>query len=184
MVEQIIEYALVTSDGKRHESLLTTDAQPRDLHVAALLLGVKPSANLAGTNLLMGAGQSTVEVEVTWPIHGGVRRVPLHQLVGQLKNPDPAATLREIQPLEAGPWLYNGSELKPGRFEAQVEGSFISLISDPAALINNPRPSRLNDKLHVPNKSQLPSLNTSVQVVIRVVGPKAAEVAQPTTGKW
>ena len=183
MVEQLCEYALVTSDGKRHESLLTTDAQPRDLHVAALLLGVKPSANLGGTNLLAGAEQARVEIEVTWPIHGGVRRVPLHQLVAQLQNPEPAAAHPELQALDAGPWLYSGSEVKQGRFEAQAEGSFISLITDPAALINNPRPSRLNDKLHVPNKPLLPPLNTSVQVVIRLVGPKAGEVAVPEAGK-
>jgi hypothetical protein len=170
MVEQIVEYALVTSDGKRHESLLTTDAQPRDLHVAALLLGVKPSSNLAGSNLLAGAEGARVEIEVTWPAHGGLRRVPLYQLVAQLKHPETAVGRPELQALDAGPWLYNGSEVRPGRFEAQAEGSFISLISDPAALINNPRPSRLDDKLHVPNKPQLPPINTAVQVVIRVVG--------------
>ncbi len=75
--------------------------------------------------------------------------------------------------MEPGSWLYSGSQITGGRFEAQAQGSFISLISDPAALINNPRPSRLDDRLHVPNKSQLPPLNTSVQVIIRAVQPKS-----------
>jgi hypothetical protein len=183
MVEQIIEYALVTSDGKRHESLLTTEAQPRDLHIAALLLGVQPSPNLTGTNLFAGADHARVEIEVAWPIHGGVRRVPLHQLVGQLKNPKPSGPDGGIQAMEAGEWLYSGSEIRPGRFEAQAEGSFIALISDPAALINNPRPSRLNDQLHVPNRPQLPPLGTAVQVIIRVVDPKAPEVKSLAPGK-
>jgi hypothetical protein len=182
MVDQIIEYALVTSDGKRHESLLTTEAQPRDLHVAALLLGLKPASLRETQGALKIPATAQVEVEVIWPIHGGVRRVPLHQLVGQLKNSEPG-TAREVQALEAGSWLYSGSEATPGRFEAQAQGSFISLISDPAALINNPRPSRLNDKLHVPNKSQLPPLGTSVQVVIRVVAPKPAEAGAPVLPK-
>lgn len=179
MVDQLIEYALVTSDGKRHESLLTTDAQPRDLHVAALLLGLQPASFRATEGGSKVPKTAEVEIEVTWPVHGGVRKVPLHQLVGRLKDTDPAITVREILPMDAGSWLYNGSEVQPGRFEAQAQGSFISLISDPAALINNPRPSRLNDKQHVPNKAQLPALNTSVQVVIRVLAPKPEGATAP-----
>ena len=38
-VEGAIEYALVTSKGKTHESLLVTDALPRDIHLGCLLLG-------------------------------------------------------------------------------------------------------------------------------------------------
>jgi hypothetical protein len=183
MVDQIIEYALVTTDGKRHESLLTTDAQPRDLHVAALLLGVKPAGLAVANGVLKIPTAAEVEIEVNWPIHGGVRRMPLHQLVGQLKNADPGVTVREIEALEPGNWLYSGSETTPGRFEAQAQGSFISVIADPAALINNPRLSRLNDKLHVPNKPQLPAVGTSVQVVIRLVGPKPTEPGAPTQPK-
>jgi hypothetical protein len=179
MVDQIIEYALVTSDGKRHESLLTTEAQPRDLHVAALLLGLKPAGFRETAGALKVPATAEVEIEVTWPIHGGVRRMSLNQLVGTLKNPEPAATTREIQPLDPGPWLYNGSETTPARFEAQAQGSFISLIGDPAALVNNPRPSRLVDKMHVPNKAQLPPLNTAVQVIIRIVGPRPDGAATP-----
>jgi hypothetical protein len=40
----LIEYLLVTTRGKTHESLLKTDAQPYHVHVAMLLLGAKGAA--------------------------------------------------------------------------------------------------------------------------------------------
>ena len=46
--EGVIEYFLVTSEGKTHESVLRTDAEPLHIHVAMLLLGARG----AGTNEL------------------------------------------------------------------------------------------------------------------------------------
>lgn len=224
-----IEYALVTRGGKAHESLLTTEAQPRDLHVAALLLGVKPANNLLAQGLPGGiaaqgrvagpplptdlarseralaqghshdgeeggrgsrekAAASTrhgtgtpgaargaaagpfgvpasaaVELEVAWTGQDGERRLPLHQLIAVVSNA-PAST---IATLAAGPWLYNGSFISEGRFLAQAEGSFVSLIRDPVALINNPQPTRDNDEVHFPNQRLLPSVGTAVSVVFR-----------------
>ena len=43
----LIEYALVTEQGKTHESFLSTKIKPRDVHVAMLLLGVKPPGNVS-----------------------------------------------------------------------------------------------------------------------------------------
>ncbi|MGI8965419.1 MAG: hypothetical protein ACR2H1_04940 [Limisphaerales bacterium] len=46
MNQGTIEYLLVTSSGKLHESLLRTEAEPRDIHLAVLLL----SGPAAATN--------------------------------------------------------------------------------------------------------------------------------------
>ena len=40
----LIEYLLVTTRGKTHESLLKTEAEPFHIHVAMLLLGAKGAA--------------------------------------------------------------------------------------------------------------------------------------------
>jgi hypothetical protein len=181
MLEHNIEYALVTTTGKRHESLLTTEAQPRDLHVAALLLGIEPSAHLEGTNAQLAVPpQAAVTVDVTWPTPDGLRRQPLHRLIGLITNSEKDI----VGTLAATSWLYNGSELVERRFLAQAEGSIISLITDPVALINNPLPSRGNDRLHVPNKPVLPPVGTAVQVVLRLANPlppaAPAVVGSPT----
>src|SRR5512141_70990 len=38
--DEVVEYALVTEEGKGYESIFTTAARPADIHVAALLLGL------------------------------------------------------------------------------------------------------------------------------------------------
>src|SRR5688500_14160955 len=48
MTEAIVEYVVVTREGKVHESLLRTDVPPKDIHVAMLLLDAKG----AGTNMV------------------------------------------------------------------------------------------------------------------------------------
>src|SRR5207302_4336720 len=41
MTEGVAEYLLVRTGGKTHESVFVTEIEPRDLHVAMLLLGIK-----------------------------------------------------------------------------------------------------------------------------------------------
>ena len=43
----LIEYALVTENGKIHESFLSTKVSPSDIHGALLLLGAKPGSLLS-----------------------------------------------------------------------------------------------------------------------------------------
>jgi len=43
LTNQVVEYALVTDYGKGYESLFTTTARAEDIHVACLLLGLRPS---------------------------------------------------------------------------------------------------------------------------------------------
>jgi hypothetical protein len=59
-----------------------------------------------------------------------------------------------------------------GSFAAQRDGSIVSVILDPAALINNPRPGRENDDLWIPNEKLLPPPDTSLTVLIRINAEK------------
>ncbi len=160
MNEATIEYLVVTSTGKTHESLLRTDAQPHHLHVAMLLLG----AIGAGTNsfpegprqLLPG---DTVTIEVTWTIGRRQMRRRAEELV---------YNRRTKSAMSRGDWVYNGSRLLDGGFAAQRDGSIVSLITDPDALVNNPRPDRGNDDNWTVNKTGLPPLNSPVRVTLRL----------------
>ena len=70
-----------------------------------------------------------------------------------------------------GPWIYNGSNFSEGAFTAERDGSIISIHIDADALINNPRPGRENDDLHVPNAAKLPPLGTAVEIRIHLERP-------------
>jgi hypothetical protein len=98
------------------------------------------------------------------------------------------------QPLSPGAiphWIYNGSrfsetpDLEPAAagspprsgstkkeltkiFMAQREGSIVSLIADPSALINNPRKDRENDELWILNADVIPPVGTPVEVTFKL----------------
>jgi hypothetical protein len=66
-------------------------------------------------------------------------------------------------------WTYNGSRFSEGGFVAQQDGSIISLIADPDALINNPQAAREDDENWLPHAKRLPEVNSAVQVTIKLL---------------
>ena len=161
LLEGNIEYLVVHATGKTHESLFRTEARPEDIHLALLLLGAKG----AGTNPLPADPSQLlpgdlVEIEVHWKTGGWPRHRRGEECVQDLKA---KAALRN------GPWAYNGSRLREDGFAAQIDGSIIALITDPDALVNNPRPRRDNDDNWKPRAAGLPALNSTVEVSIRLL---------------
>ena len=65
-------------------------------------------------------------------------------------------------------WVYNGSRSSQGVFLAQQDGSIVSLIADPGALVNNPREDRENDELWIVNTNTVPAVNTEVQITFEL----------------
>ena len=162
----VVEYVLTTEAGKKHEALLTSPANPADLHMACLLLGMKGAPVAGGKGeAFQVAPADAVQVSVTWETNGPPAVYPLTSLISLTQgNPGQAG-----MPMPQGAWHYTGSRFTgPGDFAAQVEGSFISLIRDGSALLNNPGGSRDNDDLHTPNAALLPAEGTPVTLILQL----------------
>jgi hypothetical protein len=158
--EGLIEYALVTRQGKIHESLLSTEADPLHVQMAALLLGMSPQP---------GKPQPCeVTIEVLWATNGPMRNVPLEDLITLAKDIHQHASGGTMA---RGPWKFTGSQIDSHGFVATREGSIIALIEDPAALISNPRPGHEDDSLHVPNAAALPGNGVPVSVRVSLKTP-------------
>jgi hypothetical protein len=158
MREGLAEYFLVSTQGKVHESVLRTDLEPYQIHVAMLLLGGKP----AQTNFFAPdqppAGEA-ITMEVSWKGLLSTKRLAAEEMVfDRAKN----------KPMSKGPWTYNGSFQFEGVFVAQQAGSIISVIADPEALINNPRERRDDDDNWIINSKAMPAVETLVTVTIKV----------------
>ncbi len=162
--KDVVEYALVTEQGKGYESLLSTEARPMDIHTAALLLGQTQAVVEGDFNKPAAVpATNTVLVDIAWLTNGHPIRVCLSDLLCLTAGrPDPDAAVMRTER-----WLYNGSFIDRAGFAAQREGSIISLIRDPSALVNNPSADRDNDDIHFPNTKRLPPEGTPVTVVIR-----------------
>lgn len=160
MREETVEYAVVHKTGKTHESIFRTETSARDIHTAVLLLGAKPGT----TNQFGPDGKALplgppVTLEVAWTNRQGVVRHALEDLVLDRQTTNSIAR---------GSWIYNGSNFSEGAFTAERDGSIISIHSDAGALINNPRPGRTNDDLHVPFAARLPTNGTPVVITVRL----------------
>lgn len=171
-----VEYAVVTTTGKTHESVFRTEAQPEHVHLALLLLGAKAaSTNVFPADLTLPPPGQPVTIEVSWSQDGAERRVPIEDFVTTVDN---------HAALPRGPWIFNGSFVFNGRFLAQDEGSLVSVHIDPGALINSPRKGRDNDDLHVVRSEAMPKIDGPLTVIITLparpgAAPPAAHSSSP-----
>ena len=177
MNEGPLEYVLVGSQGKTHESLLRTDVEPTQLHTAMLLLGVKagerhpgdapPSAiNADYLRTAPALKGDAITILLKWTADGKEMTCRAEDLIynSQTKANAPA-----------GDWTYNGSMFEENKFLAQEEKSFVALVTDPTALVNNPRPGHDNDQIWSVAKEKVPAKDTPVEVIFELkpaVSPK------------
>ena len=172
LVDRVVEYGIVSREGKTHESLLRTDAAPRDVHLAVLLLGGEPTADLGKTNKPIHAPlPSRVNVDVEWALGGVSKTNRLSEWLG-LGTPSSQTLTGRLQNAE---WAYSGSLTLEGHFIAQEEGSILSLIRDPNALINNLGIDRDNDDIHYPDPRRMPPKGTPVTVRLQLSPPAVSE---------
>lgn len=176
MDDGYLEYLLVTQSGSTHESLLSTEVQPGDLHFAMLLLGAKGSGIYApaekdappaqiNAEYLKHAPQlkgDSLAITVAWKDGDAQKSLPIEDLVLNTSTKKSAPR---------GPWIYTGSMFAENKFLAQLEGSFVSLVINPAALINNPRKGNDDDQIWMVNTKLSPPKETPVEVTLKIEAP-------------
>jgi hypothetical protein len=158
MTNALAEYLVVTKYGKTHESLLRTETEPYHIHVAMLLLGAKGApTNAFPEDKSRPLPGDRVSIEISWDEHGVQKRFAAENWIWDVTAKSTMST---------GDWVYIGSRIEDGVFRAEQDGSIISLIEDPDALINNPRPGRDNDDNWRIKSEGLPKLDSAIEVKI------------------
>lgn len=157
----LVEYAVVTGKGKVHESVFVTEAAVTHIHMAALLLKfAAPEGRVEPMKLA---------VEVEWKLDESSRRESMERFIVHTKD---AGAIRAGSTLQRDAWHYGGSAINDGVLVAETEGSIIALITDDAALIQNPRAERVDDELHAPNPDLLLEQGRPVVVHLLPFGQK------------
>lgn len=160
LLEGNIEYVVVHTTGKTHESLLRTGVQPLHVQLAFLLLGAKGTGtNQLSADPFVDLPGEKVQVELSWVAAGKTNRASAEEFVQNRRSASPASR---------GAWVYTGSRLREDGFAAQLDGSIISLITDPDALVNNPRRGREDDDNWIVRTNGLPPLHAPVEVTFRL----------------
>lgn len=168
----LVEYVLVTRQGKVHEALLATDASPTHLHLAFLLLDLAPQG---GTNRT-----THVRAEVEWKGNGPTRRMPVSEWL-MLTQDSPEGGRGSV--LQVPSWDVGRAEIRDGRLSAEIEGSILSLIGDPSALINLPHRGPINDRLYACRTGKIPVVGMPVTLHLTPVPAAAADNASFPGGR-
>ena len=169
--EGYLEYFLVHSNGKTHESLFKTDISPTELQIVMKLLkfkqgkgklfhGFYPPGELPEPE---EQGES-IQVFVTWP---GSDDIPAKRLV---------LDAEEDESLQDETWIYTGSEIVQGKFQAEIEGSIIALYLDSLSMLNMAHPRNDNDENWFPVPERYPAYETPVTIIFR---PAKANESKP-----
>lgn len=165
-----IEYLLVNEKGKTHESLFATKLLPHDLHVALLLIGLPeipkdtpgetPPPSAIDSSYLKAAPKlkgTPVLLSVGWTQDGKRKEIAAEDWI---------LNLQTHRPMTRGVWTYNGSLIENGVFLADEELSIVAVITDPTALVNNPREGYDNDEIWQVREDAVPPLDTPVEIGI------------------
>jgi hypothetical protein len=185
MVDGLIEYILVTTKGATHESVLVTEVSPQNVHMAMLLLGAKgmavakdaPPPERIDAEFLAKAPKlegDRIFINCKWKDAEGKEHVtPLERWI--VRRQEVARQKPAEITAEDGPWMYTGSFIHEGRFNAEVQGVFGAIVTFPGALINNPRTGANNDHMWFVKQTVIPPAGTPVEFIIKLEAPKATE---------
>ncbi len=175
-----LEYLLVTDKGKTHESLFATEVSTYKLNVAMLLLGVRPTAEITefppeqltadSLKAMPELAGDKVDVLVSWKQGEDVRQVHAEEWIDNRQTQAPMAT---------GPWIYTGSVIYQKRFLAEEEGSIVALVTDPVALVNNPRAGNRDDSIWSARNDRIPKAGTPVEITFQLLPDKTTSPTQP-----
>ncbi len=179
-----LEYLLVSRKGSTHESLLVSEVEPSQFHFAMLLLGAKGAGITTPGPQDAPPGQINAEylkhaprlkgdpvtITAKWTQKGVQKSVPVEDWLLDI-NANKAP--------ERGPWIYTGSMFSEEVFLAQSEGCFAALVTNPSALINNPRKGNDNDQLWVPRSKVIPPRDTPVELIFKLEPIKETKPARP-----
>jgi hypothetical protein len=151
----VIEYVMVHETGKTHESLLKTAVSARDLHLALLVLGTEPVAMSA---------HAGIAIRLSWQTNGPLKTVALEQVMSVAPQPE-----EDGVELSTGGWIFNGSQFTNRGYQAELEGSHISLMADPAATLNIYASTREPETTYRPRAEVLPPLNMPITMTLQLI---------------
>ena len=147
--EGLLEYLIVHTNGKIHESLFATDISPTDLNVAFKLLRYEASKELYRIPSEPGISSanfyeeddkvkaaSRISITAEYEKDGETKSIPVHEWVRH------ETTASAMEPT---PWIYGGGEFYENQFIPEQTGDIAAIFITNNALINYSGEDNFND---------------------------------------
>jgi hypothetical protein len=175
---ELLEFALVHTNGKVHESLLVTEVPAMQINIAFKLLRYPASSEFYAIVEKDGTMSnefpkvaddvktaSRIDIGLEWLEEGKPRTAKLNDWISH-------GTTGEQMPA-ADPWVYGGSGIHQGKFIADTTGDYIAIFLSNAALINFSGKDNNSDEVWLPFPKRVPPEGTKVTVIITPQKPAA-----------
>lgn len=183
--EGIIEYILCLPNGKIHEALLLTEADPLHISVAMKLAGFQAFEKLfpeQDENLNwkpfsppkpQDYAKAQVRIELVWKKDGKECRSDLSNLLINTKS-------RTAFP--SGDWFYTNSYFFRGHYQSSLTGDVIAIFADRGCLINyiGPNNDGNNESGWIVNPSTAIPSGTPATLIITPINPPHQPTATAT----
>lgn len=172
IITELIEYVLVTNQGKVHEALFITKARPIHLNIAFKLLGYKENKSLFRefvNNFPTDKYQTATEeekakslfiTEVSW-IDDKTKKMVTYNLNDLIFNVRTKKTMDKN-----AAWSYGGSFMHQGNYVAEFNNDLIAIYTDRGAVANYAGEGREDDTLWHPVSDKMPARGTKVTLKI------------------
>lgn len=163
-----LELLACTAGTREYESILAVNAKPRDIHLALMMLGLKPGAPLRFHRKADGSG---FDVK---PAHGPAVSITLIYEVGGATKTTPANRWIQNQTtgkvMAGNTWMFTGSRIEEfdGKpvYLADINGSVFSLVNftDDLLVMKTDMTRDTDEKTWASRASVIPKVGTPVTV--------------------
>lgn len=177
--EMPLEFLCVLAGTAEHETILRTQAKPSNIHLALLMVGLKPGEPIRyspATEKWLPPQGPPVQISVEYKRNDQVVSMPAWKLFRQLKT-------KEAMPPRT--WIFVGSKVyKTGQYAADITGYVVSIVNFDLSLIDVPwLVSSSNETLEYElNPETAPPTGAPVTLIIEPAGAAltAAPASQPS----
>jgi len=165
----MIEVFACTPSGKTHETVITCECVPSNLHAALLLIGLKNGKPVSwGQKKKLPPTGDPVKISVRWTKDGKERTVRAEDLLYNVKA---KRTMKHQY------WVFSGSIMDANSktpYIADVAGNLVTTYNDAATVIDNPTEAGVDDDMLEINGKVCPKPGTKVTLILEP-GPKPKE---------
>ncbi len=171
-----LEFLAVMTNTNEYEAIVRTEARPSDLHLALLMLGLKPGEPIHYS-----------ETEKAWlPPTGPLIKIRFaYDLDGKHFDVPACQWMRDVntkKPAEDFVWCFSGARTMPdGTYAADMAGHLVGVINNETSVLDVPalKSRAMEAREWERNPDAMPPTDTPVTMIISPAPPAAP--AAPTT---
>ncbi len=172
-----LEFLAVVRNTNEYEAIVSTDARPSDLHLALLMLGLKPGQPVhysESTRTWLAPSGPPVQIWFEYDMDGKHRKTPATRWMRDVK------THKEPEPTT---WVFTGSRtLDDGSYAADTGGHLVSVINNELSVLDVPavKATAMEARDWERNPDEMPPTGTPVTMILSPAGDEGGGL-QPAT---